>query len=64
MSSALTKVPLTKRLKDSLATRPKIQITHTRGGRQSLAPFDINREGLQRLATFDSLSVQRRLEAR
>ena len=37
MSSALT-----KRLKDSLATRPEIQITHTRGGRQSLAPVDIN----------------------
>ena len=36
MSSALP-----KRLKDSLATRPEIQITHTRVGRQSLAPVDI-----------------------
>ena len=33
---------LPKRLKDSLATRPDIQITHTRDGRQSLAPVDIN----------------------
>ena len=32
---------LPKRLKDSLATRPEIQITHTRGGRQSLTPVDI-----------------------
>ena len=40
MSSALP-----KRLKDSLATRPEIQITHTRGGRQSLAPVDINTLG-------------------
>ena len=37
MSSALS-----KRSKDSLATRPGIQITHTRGGRESLAPVDIN----------------------
>ena len=35
MSSALPKP-----LKDSLATRPAIQITHTRGGRQSLSPVD------------------------
>ena len=40
MSSALPKP-----LKDSLATRPEIQITHTRGGRQSLAPVDINTLG-------------------
>ena len=40
MSSALP-----KRLKDSLATRPEIQITHSRGGRQSLAPVDINTLG-------------------
>ena len=37
MSSALP-----KRLKDSFATQPEIQITHTRDGRQSLAPVDIN----------------------
>ena len=40
MSSALPKP-----LKDSLATRPEIQINHTRGGRQSLAPVDINTLG-------------------
>ena len=40
MSSALP-----KRLKDSLATWSEIQITHTRGGRQSLAPVDINTLG-------------------
>ena len=55
MSSALP-----KRLKDSLATRPEIQITHTRGGRQSLAPVDINtRERKQR----EQETVSQNLEA-
>ena len=32
----------TPRYRWKIATRPETQITHTRGGRQSLAPVDIN----------------------
>ena len=34
----------TPRYRWKIATRPETQITHTQGGRQSLAPVDINRK--------------------
>ena len=53
MSSALP-----KRLKDSLAIRPEIQITHTRGGRQSLALVDINTQETAMIRKLESKPFQ------